>query len=182
MLLMSRHLSDYHIVPAGAVIRINLAWEPSLDKLKAHLDEMTHHVFLDVPSGRTKPPSNRYSLSEIVQICERYENVKYLGISQVETDEQLMPWIVKTPERVNVVPKIESTAGVWNINTICKVLRGVKTIMLDHDDLFLDLCNQQSSGVRPERMYPDWIDPLLKACRDMNVRVLRTAGVVFLDT
>ncbi len=180
MLLMSRNLSEYNLVPAGAVIRINLAWEPSLGKLKAHLDELTHHVFLDVPSGRKKPPSNHYNLADIIQICEHYESVKYLGISQVEDDDHLMPWIVKTPERVNVVPKIESIRGTQNIESICDVLRGVKTIMLDHDDLFQDLC--KSPSVDPGRMYTDWIDPLLRECADMNVRVLRTAGVVFIDT
>ena len=175
---MSRHLTDYHIVPAGAIIRINLAWEPSLDALRKHLHELTHHVFLDIPIGRKKPPSHTYHMDEILDICNTYNNVRYLGISQVETSEQLMSWVVKTSDNINIVPKIESMVGINNIHEICKVLRKPKIIMLDHDDLFQDLCALYQ---HPEHMYEDWITPLIEKCDQMNVMVLRTAGIVFIN-
>ena len=192
MLLMSRHLTEYNIVPAGAVIRINLAWEPSLEKLEEHLDTLTHHVFLDIPFGRKKPPCNTYTTEDILHICEGYDSIRYLGVSQVEEQEQLMTWIVKAPSKINVVPKIESMQGIKNIESICNVLRTPKTIMLDHDDLFQDLCTQNTVAVPlipgetyghidPSRMYEDWINPLISECDKMGVRVLRTAGVVFTE-
>ena len=178
MLLMSRRLTDYHIIPAGAIVRINLAWESSLDELKKHLDELTHYIFLDIPSGRKKPPNNTHRLEDILNIIETYNNIRYLGISQTENNEHLMPWIIQTPTRINVVPKIESMEGINNIKEICSVLREPKTIMLDHDDLFQDLCNSYD---HPENMYEDWINPLIEVCNKMQVRVLRTAGIVFID-
>ena len=179
MLLMSRHLTEYNIVPANAVIRINLAWEPSLEDLRIHLAELTHHVFLDIPSGRKKPPSNNHNMSDIFDICRDHSSIKYLGISQVEDPEQLMPWIVKTS--VNIVPKIESIKGIQNIEEVCKVLRKPSIIMLDHDDLFQNLCDNRSLSVEPSRMYEDWINPLLEKCKNIGVRVLKTAGIVFTE-
>lgn len=178
MLLMSRHLTEYHVVPPGAVVRINLAWETSLEQLRWHLDQLSHHVFLDIPVGRTKPPACSYPLSDIIEMVELYETIRYVGVSNVTEPEDLMQYI-KLPARVLVVPKIESVAGCGNIREIVKVLREPKTIMLDHDDLFHDMLTQ---GIAADRLYEDYVRPVGEFCGRNNVRLLRIAGVVFSDT
>jgi hypothetical protein len=175
---MSRHLTEYYIVPAGAVIRINLAWEESLTQLRRHLDELTHHVFLDVPCGRKKPPTNHYRIKQILNILQEYPAVRYLGISQVDSAEHLMAWIANVPEHVQIIPKIESMEGCKNIEDIIVSLKMPVTIMLDHDDLFSDLVSQ---GFDSSQLYTGWIEPLLRVCNNLNVKVLRTAGIVFTD-
>jgi len=173
---MSRHLTEYNIVPAGAVIRINLAWEDSLNKLAEHLDELTHHVFLDVPCGRKKPPNHHYSLDEIENMCVRYPNIKYVAVSQVEEVEDILPWVMSLGKAVRVVPKIESRRACENITSILNCMGKPRTIMLDHDDLFQELTVSGGDG---STLYSHWINPLLRLCEDLDVRVLRTAGVVF---
>jgi len=175
---MSRHLTEYNVVPAGAVIRINMAWEPSLLHLIQHLTEITHHVFLDIPTGRKKPPSHSYSLEELLPIVERFEQIRYVAISNVEWPEDLESWTFHTTPRVNIVPKIETIVGVENIDDIFKVLREPKTIMIDHDDLFTDLIAQEED---PRVLYSAYIDPIVYLCKKNNVRALRTAGIVFSD-
>jgi citrate lyase beta subunit len=175
---MSRHLTEYNIVPAGAVIRINLAWEPDEGQLKQHIEELTHHIFLDVPSGRIKPPNTHWEAEKVILIANAHQNIRYLGISNVEHSEQLMYWICKAPQRVNIVPKIETIKGVMNIEEICGVLKLPRTIMLDHDDLFADLLKNSKL---PEILYTKFINPLVNFCTTHNVRLLRTAGVVFSD-
>jgi citrate lyase beta subunit len=175
---MSRHLTEYNVVPAGAVIRINLAWEPSLDKLGEHLDELTHHIFLDVPCGRKKPPNHSYTMNDIMHMVLQYRQIKYVAISQIEEVEQVQPWVRCMGKAVNIVPKIESRRGIENIRDITDCLGSRKTIMLDHDDLFQEMI---VNGVNPDDLYEVWIKQLLIECKHIGVRVLRTAGVVFSD-
>lgn len=179
MLLMSRHLTEYNVVPAGAVIRINLAWEDSLDKLAEHLEELTHHVFLDVPCDRKKPPNYHYDRNQIQNMVVMFKNIKYVAISQVESSLKIIPWVNGLSKAVKIVPKIESREGCKNIEDIVSYLKGRKRyIMLDHDDLFQELT---VNGGDPSTLYTHWINPLLRQCEDLGVNVLRTAGVVFSD-
>jgi len=176
MLLMSRNLMQYDIVPETATIRINLAWEQSLHQLSQHLDGIEHDIFLDVPCNRKKPPHNVYSPQSIIEVTQRYPNIKYIAISQVEEIDDIMWWVENVPVGVKVVPKIESMAGCKNILYITSVLTK-PMIMLDHDDLFQDLCQ----GGNRETLYTLWIDPLLEICNVHSIEVLRTAGIVFLS-
>ena len=86
MLLISQNLLNYDMeFPKNTVLRINLAWVGSLDELTKLLDQFTHDVFLDLPTGRKKPPNYRYSLSDLASIIQAYPIIKYFAISNVES-------------------------------------------------------------------------------------------------
>jgi len=178
MIVVSRHLMDVNLVPAGAVVRINLAWEPSLEALRQHLSEMTPHVLLDVPSRRTKPPLHEYNLRDLCEVAANHENVRYVAVSNVEGPEDVIAYVVRMPRRVLAVPKIETAAGCKAFADVAAVLHEPKTAMLDHEDLFRDLV---SLGRPPDELYTGWIDPLAEFCRLHGVRLLRLAGTVFSD-
>ena len=66
MLLVSQNLFRYDMeFPKDTVLRVNLAWVSSLNKLQSFLLKYDNDIFLDYPIGRTKPPSNKYDLGEI---------------------------------------------------------------------------------------------------------------------
>ena len=92
---------------------------------------------LGLPIGILKPPNNRYSLEEIVPIAKKFSNIHYFAISNVESKNDLQPFLDKLPSRINIVPKIESALAISNIDEICNALETKnKIVMLDHDDLF----------------------------------------------
>ena len=77
-----------------------------------------------------------------------------------------------------LVPKIESIAGVENIEDIMSSIKTEKIIMIDHDDLHTSLLK---NDVSPSKLYSDYIDPLLEYCAENNIIALRTRGIVFSD-
>tara|TARA_R100000808_G_scaffold5713_1_gene17237 strand:+ start:63813 stop:64349 length:537 start_codon:yes stop_codon:yes gene_type:complete len=177
MILLSNNLRNYMSIPDHYVIRVNLAWTFSLDDLVENLNSHTNDFFIDIPSGRSKPPSNKYSLEKLYPIFREHENVKYVAISNVETSSQLDNWSI-FGKRPVLVPKIESIAGVLNIDEIMSSIDTEKIIMIDHDDLHTSLLK---NDVPPSKLYSDYIDPLLEYCAENNVIALRTRGIVFSD-
>ena len=176
MILISRHLTEYGLVPANAVVRINLAWEASAEQLGNHLLQIENPVFLDVPVGRIKPPLYRWNPGDVVEMVSLYENIRYVGVSNVGEPDDLMFWIVKLPKRVTIVPKIESVWACRNFRQIEQVLGPPKTVMLDHDDLFHDMIRR---GEPPGDLYVKYVDEMADFCRREGISLLRTAGVVF---
>ena len=177
MILVSNNLRNYMGMPDHYVIRVNLAWTFSLEDLVENLNSHPNDFFIDIPSGRTKPPSNKYSLEKLYPIFTERPNVRYLGISNVEKSSQIVNWQLFGARPI-LVPKIESIAGVENIDEIMSVIKTEKIIMIDHDDLHTSLIN---NGVSPSKLYSDYIDPLLEYCDDNNIAALRTRGIVFSD-
>lgn len=177
MKLISRHLIDEGFpIPEDAVVRINTAWEPSLEILCKQIEETKHDIFIDVSAARKKPPHYRYSVAQLLFIFNTYENVKYCAISNVETVDDVMYALWKLPERVTVVPKIESIAGINNIQEITNALREPKIIMLDVEDLYTDILAKSIAG---DYLYTGFVNPLLRKCQELNVEVLKINGVVF---
>ena len=164
-------------IPDHYVIRVNLAWTFSLDDLIENLNSYPNDFFIDIPSGRTKPPSNKYSLERLYPIFRERSNVRYVAISNVERSSQLDNWRVFGARPI-LVPKIESIAGVENIDEIMSSIQTEKIIMIDNDDLHTSLLK---NGVSPSKLYSDYIDPLLEYCEKNNVIALRTRGIVFSD-
>ena len=180
MLLVSQNAENYNIrLPDDAVFRINLAWCNSIAELEEKLvNNKQSDFFIDLPVGRIKPPNNRYTLDDIIPILEKNENVKFFAVSNVESKDDLRPFLEKLPERVNIVPKIESPTAVKNIDGICSVLKSErKIIMLDHDDLFSSIIrNKEDSS-----MFQEYIKELIDYCKKNKISLLRTVGVVFSD-
>ena len=178
MIIASQNLSNYNVpVPENAILRINLAWCNSIDELenilKTHQD---NKIFVDLPIGRIKPPNNRYTLEEIVPLFESYQNIQYFAISNVENDTDLDMFLDSIPKNVTIVPKIESPKGVKNIEAIMKKLDyEERIVMLDHDDLFSNIKKENEDPSN----FQKYIKILIEKCRENNVDLLRTIGVVF---
>ena len=180
MILISQNITNYDIpIPENSVFRINLAWINSISELKKLLEiHQTHTIFLDLPVNRTKPPNNRYSLDDIVLVLENYDNIKYIAISNVETEKDLAEYLKVVPENITIVPKIESHIGVQNIKDITKKLEyEERFVMLDHDDLYSSIIKSN----QPTSKFLECFNELTEYCKNNNVILLRTIGVVFGD-
>lgn len=185
MILVSRHLTDYIDVPDFFTIRINLAWEHDIEELLNHISMLKNDIFLDIPINRKKPPNNKWDINKIIKACQDEPLIKYLAISNVEEPkdyEEILYAISNLQELYNVciVPKIESVKAAEHIELIIGGLPKIpqRTIMIDHDDMFTDL---MSRDIDPSTLYTNYILPIIRKCKKYDVRVLRTAGVVFTD-
>ena len=180
MLIISQNATDYDLdFPKDAILRINLAWCNSIEELENNLKKNSKYgIFVDLPIGRLKPPNNRYTLNEIIPILENYNNIKYFAVSNVDNDTDLDDFVDSVPKNITIVPKIESPNGVKNIERIISKLDYKnKFIMLDHDDLF---SNIKKNNEEPS-MFQVYIKKLMDKCKENNVGLLRTVGVVFSD-
>ena len=180
MLLISQNAGNYDIIlPNDAVFRINLAWCNTINELEEKLtSNKKSKFFIDLPVGRIKPPNNRYTLDDMIPIIEKYPNVKFFAVSNVESKNDLIEFLEKLPNSVNIVPKIESPNAVQNIDEICNALKTEKKIiMLDHDDLFSSIIRNKEN----KDSFQDNIKKLVDYCQENNVALLRTVGVVFSD-
>ena len=179
MIILSQNMTNLDMeIPPEAIFRINLAWINSLNELKSILEKhQDHKIFLDLPKNRTKPPNNKYSMEEIEPILKNFSNIKYFAISNVDSDQDLTPFLKFLPEHIIPVPKIESPSGVKNIKNIATMLPDEKIVMLDHDDLYSKMIknNEDSNN------FQNYIKSLIEFCDSNNVKLLRTVGVVFGD-
>ena len=180
MLLISQNIGKYDLeLPKDAVFRINLAWCNSLKELESKLaNNKESEFFIDLPVERIKPPNNRYSLEDMIPIIEANPRIRYLAISNVENKNDLQPFLDKLPDYVNIVPKIESAKAVINIKDICDSLKTEKKIiMLDHDDLFSSIIRNHED----KNNFQKYIKKLIDFCRENDISLLRTVGVMFSD-
>jgi len=180
MLIVSQNAMNYDLdFPKDSVLRINLAWCNSLEELEDNLNRHKEYkIFIDLPIGRIKPPSNRYTLEQIIPVLKSYENIHYFAISNVEDADDLTEFLDLIPKTITIVPKIESPKGVENVDRILEKLDyKERYLMLDHDDLF--------SSIKRENGNPSdfqkYIKILIDKCNENKVGLLRTVGVVFSD-
>ena len=163
--------------PSDVVLRVNMAWVDSLEKLESTLSKSKLDFFIDFPSGRMKPPNNKYEMSSLIPIFKKYKNVRYLAISNVESEKIILEYLNIIPNSLSIVPKIETIKGVQNIEEISKVLRGEKYVMLDHDDLFVNVM-QNGKKVKD---FVKLVDVLVSFSSENDIKLLRTRGVIFSD-
>ena len=180
MLLASQNMLNYDLMlPKDIVFRINLAWCNTLEQLQAILSKNKEsEFFLDLPVGRIKPPNNKYSLEDIISVVKENTSIRYFAVSNVENSRDLQPFLDKLPDYINIVPKIESPKAVLNIKEICDSLKTKrKTVMLDHDDLFSSIINNNED----KNSFQEYIKKLISFCDEENISLLRTVGVMFSD-
>ena len=180
MLLISQNIESYNIkLPENTVFRINMAWCSSLKELENKLNKNKEmKFFIDLPIGRIKPPNNKYTLDEIIPIIKSNSNIQYFAVSNVESRNDLEPFLKKLPDRIIIVPKIESPTAIENIDEICNELKYEKRIiMLDHDDLFSSIIHSN----KDEEKFQQYIKKLVDYCENNDISLLRTVGVVFSD-
>ena len=91
MIIASQNLTNFDIsLPDETIFRVNLAWVDDLENLKNILKKYKDRkIFLDLPRNRTKPPHNKYSISELKPILETFSNIKFLAISNVDSPSDL---------------------------------------------------------------------------------------------
>jgi citrate lyase beta subunit len=131
-----------------------------------------------MPMGRTKPPCNSYTMQELVPILQKYKNISFFAVSNVNSEQDIVDIQQILPENVILVPKIESPEGVSNIQRIVSILHGKeKIVMLDHDDLYSSLTRQN----KPPSEFKVYFNKLVDFCKKNQVTLLRTMGVVFSD-
>ena len=180
MLLISQNIESYNIkLPENTVFRINMAWCNSLKELENKLNKNKEmKFFIDLPIGRIKPPNNKYTLDEMIPIIKSNSNIQYFAVSNVESRNDLEPFLKKLPDRIIIVPKIESPTAIENIDEICNELKYEKRIiMLDHDDLFSSIIHSNED----EEKFQQYIKKLVDYCENNDISLLRTVGVVFSD-
>ena len=180
MLLISQNVGSYDLkIPKGTIFRINLAWCNTINELKAILTKnQESEFFIDLPVGRVKPQNNKYSLDDLIPIIESNKQIKYFAVSNVESKNDLQPFLDKLPDYINIVPKIESPNAILNIKEICNALKTEKkVVMLDHDDLFSSIIRKNED----KNNFQKYIRKLIDFCEKENISLLRTVGVMFSD-
>jgi citrate lyase beta subunit len=180
MLIVSQNITHYDLsMPENAIFRINLAWVNSISELEILLkSHQGHSIFIDLPINRTKPPNNRYSLEDIIEIIKNNQNIKYFAISNVESKHDLAKYLEILPKSITLVPKIESYRAVENILEIANALDyQSRVFMLDHDDLYSNLLK---SNISPDK-FTFYINQLSEFCKLNKITLLRTIGVLFSD-
>ena len=179
MLIISQNLTNYQVnIPEDAIFRINLAWINSLKELQDILERhQTRQIFLDLPANRTKPPNNKYDIDELTSIIKSNQNIKYFAVSNINSADDLEMYFNVIPDNVILVPKIESVEGISNIKQITDALGTNRIIMLDHDDLHSSIIKSK----QPISKFLECFNGLVEYCKNNNVILLRTVGVVFSD-
>ena len=178
MLIISQNLANYNFdIPEGTIFRINLDWVNSLDELEKILKiHSKQKIFVDLPIGRTKPPHNTYTFNQLIPILKNNLNIKYLAISNVNSQKDIENFTGTIPDHIVLVPKIESPEGINNIKNIVESIPTTeKVLMLDHDDLFSSLTKK---GEDPKK-FKEYINSLQNFCFENKVTLLRTIGVIF---
>ena len=179
MLIISQNLTNYEVdIPQDAIFRINLAWINNLKELEDILEKYrTRQIFLDLPANRTKPPNNKYSMDELIPIIKSNQNIKYFAVSNINSADDLEIYFNIIPEHIILIPKIESVEGISNIKQITDALGTNKIIMFDHDDLYSSIIESK----QPISKFLEYFNRLVSHCKNHNVNLLRTVGVVFSD-
>lgn len=165
-MIISNNLIGKMPIADNAIIRINLAWIKSLDEAKRIITNSKHDIYLDYPTGRTKPPRPVITLNEAIELTKN-KQVKYFAISNAEDISKIKE--IKSKVKAELVPKIETQLGVSKINEMIEA--GIKTIMLDKEDLYIDAnCDSKEFNllVNSVRSYKD------------RVKILELQGVIFI--
>ena len=172
MILLSNHLL---ILPEfrdikNVVVRINMAHVKDRTQLEKFVD-VDYDIFLDYPKGRTKPPVPTLHVPDALEMISKYENIKYFAVSNIETPSEVKMISSCLPEHVSFVPKIETLDGVINLKSIFET-GFVKHIMLDSEDLYTNVRNDQELYIQLKRRAKT-------ICNKFNVELLELYGVIF---
>lgn len=172
MIVISNHVSAVGMeYPKDAVIRINVAWIESREALEELMQRLnSRKIWLDYPTGRTKPPQPKFSLDETIEFTKKY-NVDYFAFSNAEDTAIISEIRSKVPANVVLVPKIETIKGIANLSEILRAAQ-TKIIMLDKEDLYTDVKGNQAEF---ERL----VEYCRNKCRKLGATCLELKGVVF---
>lgn len=174
MLIISNHLmaKGGFSLPDHAVVRVNVAWIPTKEKLIETLKDIKHDVYLDYPQGRSKPPKPKITLDETIALVTQFPQVKYFAVSNVEEPEAIYAIKMQLPSHVGIVPKIETKRGIENLEAIVAKIQN-QHIMFDKEDLYLDVN-------RDVELFEQLVETTRQKSKALGITVLELHGVVFL--
>ncbi len=171
MIISNNATKLFDTLPTDLVIRINVAWCKSIEELKTIIDNATHPIYLDYPTGRSKPPKPTISLEDVIYLANTSFRVKYFAFSNAEDPEEVVKLRKMIYPRVKLVPKIETVIGVENVVKICNAAN-TDMIMLDHEDLYVNV-NHDSDK------YNLYMDKVKIICKMHNIDLYKVQGIIF---
>lgn len=171
MIISNNALKLYDILPTDLVVRVNVAWSKNFQELHTIIENATHPIYLDYPTGRTKPPKPTISLEDVIMLANHSHRVKYFAFSNAEDPIYVTQLREKVNSRVQLVPKIETVKGVENLVAICKAAQ-TDMVMLDHEDLYVNV-NHDSEEYNKQR------DLVFKLGVENKIKVYIVQGIIF---
>lgn len=177
LIVISNHVKAIGMpYPSGALIRINVAWIKSADDVQQIIkDVRPHNVYLDYPTGRTKPPRPTLTLKEAQDIANSFAgDVTHFAFSNA-WDAAKPKFIAKMRESVaaniKLVPKIETKGGVDHLKEIVDAAK-TDMVMLDAEDLYV-ACKHNP------KIFEQYKAKCRKRCKELGVTCIELKGVVF---
>jgi len=172
MILSNNATSLFSELPNNTIIRINLAWENTFDKVEKAIAKCTKKIFFDYPFGRTKIPKATFSLDEAIKIANKHsDKILFFAISNAESDVLLKNLRDTLKSSIKIIPKIESAKGIKNLKRIMKACN-TDTFMIDLEDLSANVNNNQD-------VYELIKEYCYKIASENNYKILRLKGVIF---
>jgi hypothetical protein len=171
MIIISNNMLGRMPIPEDVVIRVNLAWYETFKEAADALKGIKHEVYLDFPSGRTKPPTPTIVMHEALELVNRFKP-KYFALSNSENPELLETIKEAMPHETELVPKIETVAGVMALEQMGRI--GIRTVMLDREDLYRDAGHSNRLLFFLEKELKD-------TAKVWGIDILKLSGVVFTD-
>lgn len=174
MIISNNALKYFDKLPSDLIIRINVAWCHSVEQLLTIIHNSTHPIYLDYPTGRTKPPVPTIALEDAIKIANDNYRVKYFAFSNAEDPDKVKELRKKVDNRIQLVPKIETTLGVLNMEVICDAAQ-TNMVMLDHEDLYVNVnCDS--------KRFNEYMDTTFEKGKLNNIRVFKVQGIIFDET
>ena len=172
MLLISNNVQRYMQIPEDAVVRVNMAWVPTIALLESIISANRERVvFLDFPEGRNKPPKPILTLEDAYVMCKKYTNIKYFAVSNVENISKVVKIQANLPPGIEFVPKIETLKGIKNFGHLVYTC-GIRTAMLDKEDLYLDVKKDTTEFFK-------CVEHARRICEGLDVELLELEAVTF---
>jgi len=176
MILVSQHsrLLNFQF-PPRVVFRVNTAWIKTKAELFELLGQINGKIFLDYPKNRTKPPRPVLPLETLFEAMKRFANIEFFAISNVVKKDNIEELRSTLPDRIILVPKMESKEGIDNLEAIIHSLnKDDRYLMLDKEDLYTDLNKN-------DQLFEEYVDIIRDKCRKYDYRLLELMGVIFSD-
>lgn len=171
MIISNNSLKYFDVLPSNLIIRINVAWCTSVEQLLTIIHNSTHPIYLDYPTGRTKPPVPTISLEDAIKIANDNYRVKYFAFSNAEDANMVKELRKQINPRIQLVPKIETTVGVTNMVAICEAGQ-TDMVMLDHEDLYVNVkCDS--------KLFNEYMDLTFELGKKFSIHVYKVQGIIF---
>ena len=171
MIISNNALKLFDVLPTDLVIRVNVAWSKNFQELHTIIENATHPIYLDYPTGRTKPPEPSIPLEDVITLANHSHRVKYFAFSNAEDPSYVSGLRKRVTSSVKLVPKIETVKGVENLIAICQAAQ-TDMVMLDHEDLYVNV-NHNSVEYNKQR------DLVFKLGVQNNIKVFIVQGIIF---